>query len=181
MLLVVRNRERVLTCDRHGVPTSRATQNQCLREKMKERGWARRRRSEGAREREGMRLRVRVRVRGNESESEIVRRQWVWVICLSVFEFEWVICVEWWTCGGLNWNWVQKTRFPFKLNRVQRTRFSLNQTESNELDFWAYVDSLSTLAADAMGKSSTIYLIYYPKIESFGLELLDTQILSNLC
>ena len=71
MLLVVRNRERVLTCDRLGVHTSRSTQNQCLREKMKERG------EDRAREREGMRLRVRVRVRGNVTERETVRRRWV--------------------------------------------------------------------------------------------------------
>ena len=33
-----RERERVLTCDRRGVPTNRATQNQCLREKTTEQG-----------------------------------------------------------------------------------------------------------------------------------------------
>ena len=35
-----RERERVLTCDKRIVPTSGATQNQCLRDKMTERGWA---------------------------------------------------------------------------------------------------------------------------------------------
>ena len=40
---------------------------------------------------------------------------------------------------------------------------------------------MSTLAATAMEKSSNLYLIYNSKIESFGLELLDTQIISNIC
>ena len=35
---IERERERVLTCDKRIVPTSGATQNQCLRDKMTERG-----------------------------------------------------------------------------------------------------------------------------------------------
>ena len=45
----------------------------------------------------------------------------------------------------------------FKPNRVQWTWFSLNQTESNELNFWAYVDTLSTSAVGKIAKST--YLV----------------------
>ena len=69
-------------------------------------------------------------------------------------------------------------RFPFKLNQVLWTRFPLNQTESNELDFCAYVDQMST---STMRKSSMLYSIYNFKIESFGLELLDVKLVTKLC
>ena len=60
-------------------------------------------------------------------------------------------------------------------NRVYRTRFLCTKTESNELDFCAYVDTLSNSATGKIGNSSTIYLIYNPKIESTGLELLKMK------
>ena len=53
-----------------------------------------------------------------------------------------------------------------KLNRVLWTQFPLNQIESNKLDFWVNVDTLSTLATGKMEKSSTMYSIYNPKIDS---------------
>ena len=65
-------------------------------------------------------------------------------------------------------------------NQVLWARFPLYQTESFGLDLQAYVDSLSTSAAGAMGKSSAIYSIYNPKIKSNTLDLLDTKIVSNL-
>ena len=60
-------------------------------------------------------------------------------------------------------------------NRVHRTRFLCTKTKFNELDFWAYMDTLSTSTADKIGNSSTIYSIYNLEIESSGLELLETK------
>ena len=85
------------------------------------------------------------RVRGNESESEWEwewERDWEWegmrvrvtvcflnLVYLSFFE-----CVQWWTRGP-------------KGNRVQWTQFPLNQTESNELGFWAFKPSPMNLVS----------------------------------
>ena len=90
-------RERVLTCDRRGVPTSRATQNQCLREKTTEQGWVMKR---GVLEEwEGMRLRETVKTqfeewewKGNQvwrvrvRDCEKTRSVWVWVCLSDLFE-----------------------------------------------------------------------------------------------
>ena len=55
------------------------------------------------------------------------------------------------------------------------TRFPLNQIKSNKLDFWAYMNTLSTSAASKMGKLSIIYSIYNSKIESFDLSFFDSS------
>ena len=52
----------------------------------------------------------------------------------------------------------------------------MTRTESIRLDLHAYVDNLSTSAASAMGKSSKLYLIYNPKIETHTLKLLVSKI-----
>ena len=60
-------------------------------------------------------------------------------------------------------------------NRVHWTWFLCTKTKSSELDFWAYVDTLSISATGKIGNSSTVYSIYNPKIESSRLELLETK------
>ena len=65
-------------------------------------------------------------------------------------------------------------------NQVNWTQFICTKTESDELDFWAYVDTLSTSATGKIGNSSTIYLIYNLKIESTGLELLEMKYVWNV-
>ena len=40
---------------------------------------------------------------------------------------------------------------------------------------------MSTSIAAAMGKLSKLYSIYNSKIEYFGLELLDTKLVSKVC
>ena len=93
-----------------------------------------------------------VRVRGNETKSEwegmrLSERHCEW----CVFEFLSAICVL------MGWEEIKFQRLIFhKLNQVLWTRFPLNQTESNELDFRAYVDTLSTSTAGKMGKSKRL-------------------------
>ena len=62
-----------------------------------------------------------------------------------------------------------------------RLDFSKSKIESIGLDLHAYVDSLSISNAAAMRKLSKLYSIYNSKIESIGLELLDTKIISEVC
>ena len=62
-----------------------------------------------------------------------------------------------------------------------RLDFSKPEIESIGLDLHAYVDGLSILAAAVMGKLSKLLLIYYSRIESIGLVLLDTKIISKAC
>ena len=123
---------------------------------------------------EGMRVRVRVRVRT------------LWVFWTWVFECD--LCFDGHMEGWKEIEFkrlifhkqLQWTQFRFKPNRVQRTQFLCTKTEFNELDFWAYVDTLFTSAAGKIGNSSTIYSIYNPKIESTGLELLETKYVWNI-
>ena len=68
-----------------------------------------------------------------------------------------------------------------KLNQALRTQFLYDRT-------WVHLTRVRCLHGPsihlnccAMGKSSKLYSIYNSKIESFGLELLDTQIVSKRC
>ena len=81
---------------------------------------------------------------------------------------------------NLQGTWAEKKSSPMDSismykNRVHWTRFICTKTESSELDFCTYMDTLSTSATGKIGNSSTIYSIYNPKIESTGLELLETK------
>ena len=62
-----------------------------------------------------------------------------------------------------------------------RLDFSKSEIEFIWLDLHAYVDGLSTSTAAAMRKLSKLYSIYNFKIESIGLELLGTKIISQVC
>ena len=146
---------------------------------LREKDWARRRRSDGSK-----------RQRQWQSEREWEwewERDWEWegmrvrvtvcflnLVYLSFFE-----CVQWWTRGP-------------KGNRVQWTQFPLNQTESNELGFWAFKPSPMNLVSwltwtlwppQLLAKQETrvqYTRFYNPKIDSSDLELLETKYVWNV-
>ena len=57
---------------------------------------------------------------------------------------------------------------------------SVINLEKNRPYRTAHTPTLSTLATGKIGNSSTIYSIYNPKIESTGLELLETKFVWNI-
>ena len=72
-----------------------------------------------------------------------------------------------------------KDSISIKQNQVLWAWFSWRKSESFGLDFQAYVDSVSSSAAVQWEIECNI-LDLYTKIESFGLNLLNTKIVSNL-
>ena len=57
----------------------------------------------------------------------------------------------------------------------------MTELESIWLEFDAYMDQVSTSIAARWENQVSYTRFYNSKIESFGLELLDTQIVSKLC
>ena len=120
--------------------------------------------------------------------------EWVWFFILDLI-CSWVFGAWMWRVGRHLERKERKNKKKnpcvwLNWNRVQRTQFPLNKTKSFGLDFHeGKASPLGSISRPTWtvcpaqllcnGKLSAIYSIY-TKIESFGLNLLNTKIVSNL-
>ena len=74
---------------------------------------------------------------------------------------------------------IEYTKLDFSSMLMWKSVHIGMKIESVGLDFQAYLDSVSSSTAMQWEIECNI-LDLYPKIDSFGLDLLDTKIVSNL-